>query len=505
MKGAGRLLRHSLVYALASALQRLTGFVLIPLYTRVLDVRSYGVMEILTTLSSSILVLTTLGLPSAFNKCYHRDCAGPEDQRRLAGTLLWLLGGTALVVGAAGAAVAGPLARVLLQDAAQAPLVALSLLSASMYTLAQVPLTILRAREASVTYSLLSLWQFLIMAATNLWLVAGLGMGLQGILLGSIVASAAVLLVSTPLMIRGLAFGFSRPLARALLDFGLPMVPVALSGWIINLSDRWLLDVLADREQVGLYGLGYRFGMLVEFVLVMPFQMAWPAFYFREASRPDARDLYARVLTWYTVIGGIITLTVVLAGEVVLRMMSEPAYWEGASVIPLVALAYFMNGLQYCVAPGVHLGGRTRSLAWISAAGAASNLGLNLVAIPRYGMMGAAYSTVLSFALMLVLTAAVSRSAYGFRFETGRLLKAFSALAGLGVLGLSLRSDSTSALAAMRGTLLAASSVGAGVWALRMARQSERSLKSTGEPPVVGSGFAPPEAEPLGQTVEEGG
>jgi len=464
MKRAGRLLRHALVYAAANGLQRLTGFLLIPLYTRILDVDSYGTMEVLATLTNSALVVATLGLPSAFNKCYYRDCDNHGDQKRLTGTFLWLIGAAAVVVVAAGFFLAGPLAGILLGSEQHAGLVMLSLISTACFALAQVPLSLLRARESSLAYSILSFWQFLSMMGLNLLLVGKLGMALRGILLGSIGASSVVILSSLPFLIRQISFEFSPKLARALLSFSLPMVPVAVCAWVMNMSDRWMLNFLSNREQVGLYGLGYRFGMLVEFLLVLPFQLAWPAFYFREAARPEARDIYARVLTWYFVIGGWITLSVALGGEVALRLMSKPVYWPGASVIPPVAAAYFLNGLQYCVAPGVHLGRKTHLMPVIAVCGAGSNLLLTYLWIPHYGMMGAAMATLVSFALLCLVTAYVSFRAYAFRFEVGRLCRVSAALVGLAFVGLAFHPQSLAALCAFRAGILLVAAVGVGFW-----------------------------------------
>src|SRR5207249_2786390 len=104
-------MKNSMIYAIGGALQKLAGFLLIPLYTRVLAVETYGVMEVLTTLTSSAFVLATLGLPSAFNKCYHRDCHDSEDQRTLVGTTMVLLTGVALATVALGFLLPGPLSR----------------------------------------------------------------------------------------------------------------------------------------------------------------------------------------------------------------------------------------------------------------------------------------------------------------------------------------------------------------------------------------------------------
>lgn len=452
----GRLLRNTLVYSVANGLQRFTGFLLIPLYTRVLSVESYGVMEVLAALTSSMLVLALLGLPSAFNKCYYRDCEREEDKKSLLGTAIILIMPATLLTAGLAMALAGPVARLLLGDRTQSDLVALSMISAAAYSLSQIPMMLLRVRESSVAYSALSFGQFLLMMALNLWMVGHLKMQIEGILLSSILSSAAVFLVCVPFVLRHASFRFSPPLARALLRFGIPMIPVSLCAWVMNLSDRWMLNFLANRHEVGLYGLGYRFGLLIDVVLVTPFQLAWPAFYFREAARSDARDLFARVLTWYVRAGGWITLAIALGGEIAVRLMAERDYWPGASVIPVIALAYFLIGCQYCVAPGIHLGGKTHWTPGLSVLGAGLNLALTYLWIPRWGMMGAAVATLASFAVVCAVTTCISRSAYGFHFEVGELLKAAVVIGGLGIIGLGFQTESIVMMVFFRGAILTA-------------------------------------------------
>jgi O-antigen/teichoic acid export membrane protein len=424
-------------------------------------------MEVLSALTNCALILATLGLPSAFNKCYHRDCQTSEDRKILTGTALILLALPVLITAAAGFLGARPLTKILFKDPGSSDLVTLAFLSAACYVLAQVPLMVLRAAERSFLYSVVSFWQFLAMMGLNLWMVGHRGMGVKGVLLGSIGSSLAIFLLMLPFTLRNASFRFSLRLARPLLGFGLPMIPVVISSWVMNVSDRWLLQFMADSREVGLYGLGYRFGMMVELLLVTPFQLAWPAFYFREASRPDARDVYAGVLTGYVLVGGWITLAVGLGGEIAVRLMAERSFWAGASVVPIVAMAYFLDGFQYCVAPGVHLGGKTHLLPIVSFVGALSNLALNLLWIPRHGMMGAAWATLVSFAVVAAMTAYLSRRAYGFRFETKRLWKGSALFLGLAIVGLGFHTESLLTLLLVRSTILLVSGVGVGVWVLR--------------------------------------
>ena len=121
-----------------------------------------------------------------------------------------------------------------------------SLVSAAAYAVAQLPLMLLRARESSVSYVSLSLFQFLAMLGLNVWLVGGLHLGVKGVLLGSIGASGATFLASLPFLARHASLRFSPRLTRALLMFGLPMVPVAVSGAVAVTE-----QALADCSRVG--------------------------------------------------------------------------------------------------------------------------------------------------------------------------------------------------------------------------------------------------------------
>jgi O-antigen/teichoic acid export membrane protein len=96
-------------------------------------------------------------------------------------------------------------------------------------------------------------------------------------------------------------------------------------------------------------------------------------------------------------------------------------------VVPVVAAAYALSALQFCVAPGIHIGGRTRALSVIGIVAAVSNLGLGLVMIPALGMMGAAWATVGAFALAFVGAAWLAQRSHPVRYELGRLARIVAA------------------------------------------------------------------------------
>jgi O-antigen/teichoic acid export membrane protein len=418
---ARRLVSSAALYAAAGLAQRGVGFLLIPVYTRVIEPADYGVLEVLNAFSAVFFAVLTLGLASAINKCYHRDCRTEADRRRLLGTALLLdlpvlLAGAALLVW-----FAGPASRLLVGHGGAESLMPLVAASAVTYSVGTLVFATLRAQERAAAFGVLTLAQFVAALGLNVLFVVGWGWGVHGVLLGNLLSQALALPLALRVVGGARRFAIDRRLARALLEFGLFLVPVMLAGWVMDQSDRYLLGRLRSLEEVALYGVGYKFGGIVDLLVVWPFQLAWPAFSFAISDRAGHRETYARTLTYFTLLLAAAVVAVSIFARGGLGLLVGERYAGARVVVPLVALAYALNGVHYCVSPGVHLARRTRVLPWIAAVAALVNVGLNLLLIPAWGMLGAAWATVAAFLVLAGGTTIVAQRSYPVPWEYGRL------------------------------------------------------------------------------------
>jgi O-antigen/teichoic acid export membrane protein len=422
-----RLLSSSALYAAAGLAQRGVGFLLIPVYTRVIEPAEYGMLEILNAFSAVFFAVLTLGLVSAINKCFHRDCSTDDERASVLGTAL-LLDLPVLLLGAALLWwFAAPVSQVLLGHARGGDLVAIVAASAVLYSAGTLVFATLRAQERALAFGALTVVQFVTAMALNLLFVVGFEWGVRGVLWGNLLSQA----VSLPLALWAVR-DVIRPaidprMARALLGFGLYLVPVMLAGWVMDQSDRYLLGRFRGLEEVALYGVGYKFGTIVDLAVVWPFQLAWPAFSFAVSTRPGHHETYARTLTYLSAVLAFLVLVVSLGAHGSLGVVVGQRYGAARSVVPLVCLAYALNGLHYCVSPGIHLAGRTRLLPWLAAAAAGLKVVLSLALIPPFGMMGAAWSTVAAFLLLAAGAAVLAQRFYPVRYEYGRLVRVVAA------------------------------------------------------------------------------
>jgi len=416
------LLRHSSIYLLGNLMQKATAFLLIPIYTRILSTAQYGLLDLANTLVNLFLVVAALGLPGAINKCLHRDCRDEADRRRLVGTTVLFTGASAVLLGAIGWLLQGWLAPLVAPGEVGLLVYRAMVVWLVLAQLTVIPFEIVRAAGRPHLYVLLSLSQLVSQTAVTLYCVFVRGWTLEGVLAGNVAGFVVVALAGAVVVTRAAEWTIDRRLLRAGLGYGLAMIPVFVSGWVVNLSDRFFVGTLAGLAALGVYALGYKFGALLDLLFVMPFQRAWtPMFFSLSASRPDAPRILAQVASGLAMALMGATVGVSLAVPVFLRLTAG-ADFQGASIfVPLICVAYIFSGLASCLANGLVVAERVRLVAGWALVAALTNLALNALLIPWTAALGAAISTIAAFAVQLGGVVRSLRRHYPVPVEWGRL------------------------------------------------------------------------------------
>ena len=419
-----RLLSTGVIYAIAAIAQRGLGFFMLPIYLRVLVPNEVGQLSLLTLFSQFLFGTLAIGLPSAILKCYHRDCESEEEQQRLLATTLALgmpiiAAGTVLVWLAA-----EPISGFLLQNSGLSELIRIAASTGFFSGAVALVLAFVRAQERAVAYGIGTITQFLIALLLNITFVVYLGFGVRGVLLSNLISNAAVLPLVLWMVRRSSELRLDSKLFRPLLAFGVKLVPTFFAMFTIDLSDRYFLSRYDTIAQAGIYDVGYKIGMIVQLGIVWPFQLAWPAFAFGISRDDRHRQSYRQTMSYLVAALAGVILGLTLVSRVGFETFATEAFASAYKVVPLIAIAYALNGVHYCAAPAIHIEGKTHYISLLAVVAALLNLGLNQLLIPRWGMLGASYATILAFGLLAVGSIFVAERLHRVEYEYGRLVRA---------------------------------------------------------------------------------
>lgn len=412
-----RLLKGSATYGLGRMLQNGIGFLLIPVYTQYLTPDDYGIVGVTTAIASVFAVLLGMGLHGAIIRQYYDYRDDASELRTFIGTVYLFFLAVGLAVVGALTLWGEPVFGALLERVPFRPYIELTLWTALFTASAVHLLSIYRAREQPLAYITVTVLQSLLTLGGVIYFVVVLERGALGKVQGGLWGGAVIFLITLVLMSREVSLVFSRKKLSHALAFGVPLIPHLIFGWMLGVADRIYLERMVSLQEVGLYSLGYQIGMIIS-LLVGAINSAWvPIFYDTAKSDPDAPSVISRICTLYTAGVALSALVLILIAPDLLMLIADDAYYSASSVVPLVAAAYVFQGLYFMSVSPLFYMKRTRLLPAMTGLAAIVNVGANLLLVPRMGMMGAGWATLLAYATLFFGTNALAQRTYRIPYE----------------------------------------------------------------------------------------
>jgi len=235
-----------------------------------------------------------------------------------------------------------------------------------------------------------------------------------GMFFGIIIGTLVVLCFDLPFMLKNMKNGVSsQERVRRYFSYGMPISISLILTYALTSGDLYLIKWLMGDASAGEYSASYNFanrsldvlfvwiGMAITPVAVTALEKEG-----LEKSRQILRD-YGASLLW-----------IAMPAATGIAFLAEPAafilgeeFRDGAvKIMPAIAFAGVMNGMiSYYAQRAFMLSGKTQMFVWAMVPPVIINIGLNLFLIPKYGLMGAVWSTVVAYGFGLVISLAVGR------------------------------------------------------------------------------------------------
>jgi O-antigen/teichoic acid export membrane protein len=421
------LTKHSAVYTVATFIQRLQGLVLLPILTdpSYLSTKSeFGDYALIYTFIAFMNVFYLYGMDAAFLRYYFLGEYKRETIYRSTFQFLAVLG---LIISGLIVLAARPMGVVIFAEEGYEFFVRMAALILFFDTLCNIPYLILRAEERSIVYTIVRMGRFLLELLFNIIFVVFMKLGVKGILYANILAALINLIVLFPFQIRYLRGEYSWQAVRSLLRFGLPMVPNSIAFLMVEISDRYLMPRLLDKDILGEYSANHKLGTIM-LLLVTAFRTAWQPFFLKIARESDSREIYSRVMTYYIFVAAFVTLSVTMLIDYIVKFPVAPgytilgeAYWGGTVIIPLILLAYLFYGIYVNLTIGIYIQKKSEWMVIFTGLAAICNITSNLYLMPRLGMIGAALSALFAYIVMMLSIFIVNQKLYRIEYEYGRI------------------------------------------------------------------------------------
>jgi O-antigen/teichoic acid export membrane protein len=423
------LVKNSGIYAIASLTSPLVTLLLSPFLAHVLSRTDYGALAVLNTVVTLVTGVAGLGLGAAFTRVYSYDCKTKREQLDALSTLVLLSLLILIPIASVGVIASSWLSILILGSTSYSGAVQVAAVLVLSENLTIPGLVWLRSESRAGLFATIAIANLLLTAGANIVMVGWLHMGIAGSLVANGLGDSIIIVCSLPVIFWCAGFRLRFVMAVSMLTFGVPHIVNLLSGWVLQLSDRYLLEHFASLSLAAGYSVAYSLGGVTSSAIIAPFSLAWWVIMYPIAKRKDAKQVFKLIFRGFSFVLLFATLGLSLFGKGVLELLFPASYHAQALIIPIIALSTLFNGITTVVSLGTSLLRKTWLVSISCIISALINAGLNMVLIPAHGTMGAALATLVAYIVLALLAYLCNQWLYPVPFEVGLFLIAL----GIGI------------------------------------------------------------------------
>jgi O-antigen/teichoic acid export membrane protein len=399
------------LYTIASFVERGIAFFLLPIFTFYLTTKDFGLLALITSIFSFTLPLVTLGIQGAISVAffngkkenypsYFTSSIFPPFLISIFLTIIILI------------------FKKTIENYLEISIVWILIIPFFCFLSFFNSLLLIdyQIKDESKKYVVFSLTSSSFNVLVSILLVVFFKYGFEGRLLGQYLSLFIYSLVAFYILYfkrKLLIKSFSWINAKDSLLYGLPLVPHIVGGMVINMSDRFFIDYFYGKEQLGIYNIGYILGSILS-ILSGAFANAIIPFSYKLFAE-NTYDAKAKVVKVYWIFVALMAfsgIVICLLTPLIFKWFVDIKFSEGSKYVVWIVLGYFFQGMYLLFANIIFYLKKTTILFYFSFINILINLSLNYFLIPKFGPMGAAYATFISFLVFFIMIAIYCNKMY---------------------------------------------------------------------------------------------
>lgn len=395
-QGAISIFKNSGIYLGFSVLNRAMPFLLLPVLTSYIDPYGFGIVTVLTIIST--LLMPIIGMCSHSVLLQRFFLMDQTDRSHYVGdTYKIILANTLLLI------ISVYLFSSFFESLLDLPIswLVIAILTAAFGMGTTLTTELFLLKKQAFQYGLFQFINVMTTVSLVILFVVVLGLSWEGRILSFLIASVIMFLISLYIGLKAQDISISgfkkNQYFRSIIRLGLPLIPSAIGGWALAMTDRVFLTAITNLEIVGIYAVGVMFAQVID-IFLNSLARTFHPYLGRYGKSSDVKERVVLVQAIYAfiVIGVFSVIAMVFVAPTVLNIMVDERYHEAVNVIGWVSLGYMFSNIGGLFASLLLVVDANTKLMYVSITTTVAGIGLAYVLINAYGMVGAAIATAMT-------------------------------------------------------------------------------------------------------------
>lgn len=408
-------LRPLAIYGLASTAIKFIPIFLVPIYSSTFSPDVYGAAEIILALSYVVNVFGTLQLESAFSR-YFFESDNADYRKELFSTVFWIIIILSGVLICILMLLSKNISAYILDGKFSEAIfwASINIFLLNIYSFFSV---VIRYYNRPIFFSIVSICQLLITILGTILLIVHMGVGVKGIFIGQILGFSISIMAMMVVFRGSLVLRINKLLLKNLLEYALPMVPAVFINWVNNYGLRFFLFFFITLEQIGIFSIALKVASLF-IVVEQSIRLSWPPYFWKNYKDQVVRQDFKKIAMGVLMIFLFLSVTFTFFGEYAYKKVIDPQYFEGLKVLSILGLYFCVNIIVPIINIGPAVAKKTIINTYVLLFGAIVNLTLISILSGKYGLVGIAWSLLISKLISLLLFWVFHKKYYSFEIRS---------------------------------------------------------------------------------------
>jgi O-antigen/teichoic acid export membrane protein len=408
-----------LSFGVATTIERLIAFLLLPIYTRYFTAVEFGIIDMTQVLLGVVTIFAVLQLETALQRYYY-EYNGLRKRVFLSTIFISVFILSCVVTGII-ILFSHQLSVALFKQSSFVYALKLAALQLPFINISMLSLVVLRYEKESLKFLVSIVLKVILNVGLTVIFVVVLNYGINGVLyaqLVSICISSALVLVYVR---KSLLFHLSKKMINKSLRYALPQFPARMGSVILSYSNRFFMIGYLSMASVGIYSLSLKLASVVQ-MLYTAFVMAWAPFMFANLKKPGHKVVFSKILSLAAGPVFLLVCFISIFSKELLSILGSDEFMESYKYVGGLSLYFAMFIFKEVVDIGPKFTERTKYLSLNFFISVIVNVTSMFFFIQLYGLNGVVYSMILTNTVLVAISWFVSNKLYYIPFNVAKFI-----------------------------------------------------------------------------------
>lgn len=375
---------------LSSFATKFLSFFLVPLYTSVLTTEEYGIYDLLNVTIAVLVPVLTLNIQEAVIRFSIDNKKSSEAIVNI--SVKYLTISNALVV------VGLLLNKFLGGSPTIAKYAIYFFLMFLVQSLSGVLICYIRGIDKIIDLSISSVITSGVTIVCNILFLVVFKWGLEGYFLANIVGPSVQCIY---LLFRSRFISFFKCKRyeieeQEMIAYSKPLIANSVAWWINNVFDRYVIILFRGVAENGIYSVAGKIPSILN-IFQSIFNQAWMLSAVKDFDSDDSTGFFSNTYKAYNCIMVLICSMIIVCNKILAEILYAKDFFQAWKYVPWLTIAILFGALSGYVGGFFSAVKESKIFAVSTTIGAIINIVFNFVFTPKYGAMGAAVSTTISY------------------------------------------------------------------------------------------------------------